>query len=82
VDFLYTIALTSDPCDALALLDYARFLAVANQKYNTTKRTFFLLRSVCACHANTEAVEELRNALISLNMAKEVRLLELWSANK
>ncbi len=76
IDFLYKIALDSDPNDSFALLDYSRFLAYSGG--DRAKRAFFLLRAVAASHKNTEAIDELRQMLVQLNLGKELRLLELW----
>ncbi len=76
VDFLFTMALSSDACDSEACLNYARFLSISRSKL--AKRAFYLLRAVCASHKNIEAAKELRAALVELNLPEEVGLLDLW----
>jgi hypothetical protein len=78
IDFLFKIALDSDPNDSGALVAYSQFLALSGSRDSAVKECFLLLRALSANHKDNMAAVSLLRMLEELGMKKEFTLLSLW----
>ncbi len=76
VDFLFRVALESNPYDSGCLYLYALFQSAGGQ--DRRKILWLLLRAVLCDHDNAEATKLLHALLEELSFAKETKLLSLW----
>ncbi len=76
VDFLFRVALESNPYDSGCLYLYALFQSAGAQ--DRRKILWLLLRAVLCDHDNADAVKLMQALLEEMHFAKESKMLGLW----